>query len=107
MVIAASQEIILMVMDRAIMKTLENHLKEKVGQTVQSMDTMSQVFIVVLGTGLKTLTHFDVVKWLQVTALRQLCTAVMRSKNSVMFSSLSEPFVYTLSLNPHLSYGIL
>ena len=62
MVVAASQEIILMVMDRAIMKTLENRLKEKVGQTVQSMDTMSQVFIVVLGTGLKTLINFNAVK---------------------------------------------
>ena len=45
------------------MKTLENRLKEKVGQTVQRLDIMSQVFIVVLVTGLKTLTNFDVVKW--------------------------------------------
>ena len=56
-----------MVMDRAILKTLENRLKEKVGQTVQSLDIISQEFIVVLVTGLKTLTNFDVVKWLQVT----------------------------------------
>ena len=56
-----------MVMDRAILKTLENRLKEKVGQTVQSLDTISREFIVVLVTGLKTLTNFDVVKWLQVT----------------------------------------
>ena len=62
MVIAVSQVIILMVMDRAILKTLENRLKEKVGQTVQSLDIISQVFIVVLVTGLKTLTNFDVVK---------------------------------------------
>ena len=55
-----------MVMDRAILKTLENRLKEKVGQTVQSLDTISREFIVVLVTGLKTLTNFDVVKWLQV-----------------------------------------
>ena len=58
-----------LVMDRAILKTLENCLKEKVGQTVQSLDIISQVFIVVLVTGLKTLTNFDVVKWLQVTKL--------------------------------------
>ena len=54
-------------MDRAIQKMLENRLEEKVGQTVQSLDIISQVFIVVLVTGLKTLTNFDVVKWLQVT----------------------------------------
>ena len=54
-------------MDRAILKTLENRLKKKVGQTVQSLDIISQVFIVVLVTGLKTLTNFDVVKCLQVT----------------------------------------
>ena len=56
-------------MDRAILKMLENRLKEKVGQTVQSLDIISQVFIVVLVTGLKTLTNFDVVKWVQVTKL--------------------------------------
>ena len=56
-------------MDRAILKTLENCLKEKVGQTVQSLDIISQEFIVVLVTGLKTLTNFDVVKWVQVTKL--------------------------------------
>ena len=67
MVIAVSQIIILLVMDRAILKTSESHLKEKVGQTVQSLDIISQVFIVVLVTGLKTLTNFDVVKWVQVT----------------------------------------
>ena len=54
-------------MDRAILKTLEDRLKEKVGQTVQNLDIISQVFIVVLVTGLKTLTNFDVVKWVQVT----------------------------------------
>ena len=58
-----------MVMDHAILKTLENRLKEKVGQTVQRLDIISQEFIVVLVTGLKTLTNFDVVKWLQVTKL--------------------------------------
>ena len=62
-----NQVIILMVMDRAILKTLENRSKEKVGQTVQSLDIISQEFIVVLVTGSKTLTNFDVVKWLQVT----------------------------------------
>ena len=51
-------------MDHAIPKTLENRLKEKVGQTVQSLDIISQEFIVALVTGLKTLTNFDVVKWL-------------------------------------------
>ena len=56
-------------MDRAILKTLEIGLKEKVGQTVQSLDTISQVFIVVRVTGLKTLTNFDVVKWVQVKKL--------------------------------------
>ena len=56
-------------MDRAILKTLENRLKEKVGQTVQSLDIISQEFIVVLVTGLKTLTNFDVVKWVQVMKL--------------------------------------
>ena len=69
MVIAVSQVIILLVMDRAILKTLVNRLKEKVGQTVQSLDIISQVFIVVLVTGLKTLTNFDVVKWVQVMKL--------------------------------------
>ena len=68
-VIAVNQVIIQWVMDRAILKTLENRLKEKVGQTVQSLDIISQEFIVVLVTGLKTLTNFDVVKWLQVTKL--------------------------------------
>ena len=56
-------------MDHVILKTLENRLKEKVGQTVQSLDIISQEFIVVLVTGLKTLTNFDVVRWLQVTKL--------------------------------------
>ena len=56
-------------MDRAILKTLENRLKEKDGQTVQSLDIISQEFIVVLVNGLKTLRNFDVVKWLQVTKL--------------------------------------
>ena len=56
-------------MDRVILKTLEGRLKEKVGQTVQSLDIISQEFIVVLVTGLKTLTNFDVVKWVQVTKL--------------------------------------
>ena len=69
MVIAVNQVIILWVMDRAILKTLENRLKEKVGQTVQSLGIISQEFIVVLVTGLKILTNFDVVKWLQVTKL--------------------------------------
>ena len=69
MVIAVSQVIILLVMDRAILRMLENRLKEKVGQTVQSLDVISQVFIVVLVTGLKTLTNFDVAKWVQVTKL--------------------------------------
>ena len=69
MVVAVSQVIILLVMDRAILKTLENRLKEKVGQTVQSLDIISQEFIVVLVTGLKTLTNFDVVKWVQVMKL--------------------------------------
>ena len=67
MVIAVNQIFILWVMDRAILKTLENRLKEKVGQTVQSLDIISQEFIVVLVTGLKILANFDVVKWLQVT----------------------------------------
>ena len=61
-VIAVSQGIILGFMDRATLKTLENRLKEKVGQTVQCLDIISQEFIVVLVTGLKTLTNFDVVK---------------------------------------------
>ena len=56
-------------MDYAIMKMLENRLKEKVGQTVQSLGIISQEFIVVLVTGLKTLTNFDVVKWVQVMKL--------------------------------------
>ena len=56
-------------MDCAMMKTLENRLKEKVGQTVQNLDIISLEFIVVLVTGLKTLTNFDAVKWLQVTKL--------------------------------------
>ena len=67
MVIAVNQIFILWVMDRAILKTLENRLKEKVGKTVQSLDIISQEFIVVLVTGLKILANFDVVKWLQVT----------------------------------------
>ena len=71
MVNVVNQVIILKVTDRAILKTLENRLKEKVGQTVQSLDIISQEFIVVLVTGLKTLTNFDVVKWLQVTKLQE------------------------------------
>ena len=66
---AVSHKVIPMVMDLAILKTLENRLKEKVGQTVQSLDIISQEFIVVLVTGLKTLTNFDAAKWLQVTKL--------------------------------------
>ena len=69
MLIAVNQIFILWVMDRAILKTLENPLKEKVGKTVQSLDIISQEFIVVLVTGLKILANFDVVKWLQVTKL--------------------------------------
>ena len=61
-------------MDRAILKTLENHLKEKVGQTVQRLDIISQEFIVVLVTGLKTLTKYDVVKWPKVKKLSEYCT---------------------------------
>ena len=64
MVNVVSQLVILPVMDLAIMKTLENRLKEKAGQTAQSLDIISQEFIVVLVTGLRTLTNFDVVKWL-------------------------------------------
>ena len=56
-------------MDRAILKTLKNRLKEKVGQTVQSLDIISQEFVVLVMTGLETLPKFDVVKWLQVTKL--------------------------------------
>ena len=67
MVFAVNQTFILRVMDHAILKTLENRLKEKVGQIVQRLDIISQEFIVVLVTGLKTLTNSDVVKWLQVT----------------------------------------
>ena len=55
-----------MVMDHAILKKLESRLKEKVGQTVQSLDIISLEFIVGLVTGLRTLTNFDVVKWLKV-----------------------------------------
>ena len=69
MVIAVNQAIIHWVMDHVILKTLENRLKEEVGQTVQSLDIISQEFIVVLVTGLKILTNVDVVKWLQVTKL--------------------------------------
>ena len=61
-------------MDRAILKTLENHLKEKVGQTVQRLDIISQEFIVVLVIGLKTLTKCDVVKWPEVKKLSKYCT---------------------------------
>ena len=77
MVIAVSQVIILLVMDRAILKTLENRLKEKVGQTVQNLDIISQEFIVVLVTGLKILTNFDVVKWVQVTKLPVILCGVL------------------------------
>ena len=49
-------------MDYATMKMLQNRLKKKVGQTVQSVGIISQEFIVVLVTGLKTLTNSDVVK---------------------------------------------
>ena len=69
MVIAVNEAVIFMVMDRAILKMLEKCLKEKVGQTVQSLDIISQEFIVVLVTGLRTLTNYDVVRWLQVTKL--------------------------------------
>ena len=75
MLVAVNQLIILLVMDHAILKTLENCLKEKVGRTVQSLDIISQEFTLVLVTGLKTLTNFDVVKWLQVTKLPVKCYA--------------------------------
>ena len=68
-VIAVNQIFILWVMDHVILKTLENRLKEKVGQTVQRLDIISPEFIAVLVTGSKILTNFDVVKWLQVTKL--------------------------------------
>ena len=45
-----------------------NCLKQRVGQTVQSLDILLQDFIVVLVTGLKTLRNFVAVKWMQVTA---------------------------------------
>ena len=70
-----------MVMDHATLKTLENRLKEKVGQTVQSWDIISQEFIVVLVTGLKTLTNFDVVKCTQVTKLPVKCYATLVTRN--------------------------
>ena len=54
-------------MDCVMMKTLGNRLKEKVGQTVQSLDIILQDFIVVLVTGLETLTNFVVIKWRQLT----------------------------------------
>ena len=66
-----------MVMDHVILKTLENSLKKKVGQTVQSLDIISQEFIVVLVTGLKILTNFDVVKWLQVTKILVKCYDIL------------------------------
>ena len=53
-------------MDYATMKMLQNRLKKKVGQTVQSVGIISQESIVVLVTGLKTLTNSVAVKWLQV-----------------------------------------
>ena len=71
MVIAVNQIFILWVMDHVILKTFENRLKEKVGQTAQSLGIISQDFIVVLVTGLKILTNFDVVKWPQVAKLYQ------------------------------------
>ena len=42
-------------------------LTAPVGKIVQSLDIILQDFIVVLVTGLKTLTNFVVVKWMQVT----------------------------------------
>ena len=88
MVIAVNQVIIQWVMDYVILKTLENRLREKVGQTVQSLDIISQEFIAVLVTGLKILTKYDVVKWLQVTKLpvnimRQLLLEIMTGQCKV------------------------
>ena len=72
-----------MVMAPVILKTLENRLKEKVGQTVQSLDIISQEFIVVMITGLKTLTNFDVVKWFQVTKVTVKYYATKVQSNSL------------------------
>ena len=47
---AVSQVIIQWVMDHVILKTLENRLKEKVGQTVQSLDIISHAGVY-RGTG--------------------------------------------------------
>ena len=100
MVIAVNQVIIHWVMDHVILKTLENRLKEEVGQTVQSLDIISQEFIVVLVTGLKILTNFDVVKWLQVTKLPvkyyETILEIMRGKCKVasnLYTGKEESFI--------------
>ena len=66
MAVAASQAIIPTGMVCVMMKTLETCLKQKAGQTVQSLDIISQDSIVLMVIGLKTLTNFDVVKCLKV-----------------------------------------
>ena len=93
MVIAVSHEIILMVMDCVILKTLENRLKKKGGQTVQSLDIISQEFTVVLANGLKRLTNFDVVKWPQVTKIicREHKDSLLSSKAFYSTISLRDP----------------
>ena len=100
MVIAVNQVIIHWVMDHVILKTLENRLKEEVGQTVQSLDIISQEFIVVLVTGLKILTNFDVVKWLQVTKLPvkyyETILEIMRGKckvSSNLYTGKEQSFI--------------
>ena len=91
-------------MNRAISKTLENRLKEKVGQTVQSLDIISQVFIVVLVTGLKTLTNFDAVKWLQVTKLPvkyypTIITGIVTRQCKNLFLGLPEVMFFLVDCN--------
>ena len=65
--VVANLATILLAMDCAMMKMLQIYLKEKDGQTVQSLGTTSPDFIVVLvETYLEISTNSAVVRWLQV-----------------------------------------
>ena len=64
MAIVANLTTILLAMDSVMMKMLQFHLKEKIGQAAQSLGTTSLDFIVVLVIGFEISTNFAAVRWL-------------------------------------------
>ena len=75
--IVANLTTILLAMDCATMKMLQIHLKEKDGQTVRSLGTTSQDFIVVLvETYLEISTNFAAVRWFRQVDLYNTLLAI-------------------------------